>query len=161
MTTTTTGPGGRIRASFVCDSAGTTLIIRIRGEIDHHTAADIRKGVDALLYEKRPARLLLDLSAVSFMDSSGLGLIMGRLALLRELGGALTVWDPSPETRRIITLAGLERLVRIEYPSGAPSAVGAGDKSVEAPPVPRRRSTRPRAPGRTNSRPSPRKEKEA
>ena len=105
------------RASFVHDSAGSLLTVRIRGEIDHHTAVGIRQGIDGLLYEQRPRKFLLDLSAVGFMDSSGLGLIMGRLALIRELGGEMVVWNPSPETRSIMSLAGMERLVRVEYPA--------------------------------------------
>ena len=113
----------RERAEFLCDTAGSILSIRIRGEIDHHTAASIRQGIDATLFEKRPAKLILDLSAVSFMDSSGLGLIMGRYSVMKELGGEMTVWNPSPETRAILTLAGMERLVKIAYPEGGePSA---------------------------------------
>ena len=113
----------RPRAEFLCDTAGSILSIRIRGEIDHHTAASIRQGIDATLFEKRPAKLILDLSAVSFMDSSGLGLIMGRYSVMKELGGEMTVWNPSPETRAILTLAGMERLVKIAYPEGGePSA---------------------------------------
>ncbi len=104
------------RAQFLCDTAGSILSIHIRGEIDHHTAAGIRQGIDATLFEKRPQKLILDLSAVSFMDSSGLGLIMGRYSVMKELGGEMTVWNPSRETRSILTLAGMERLVKIEYP---------------------------------------------
>ena len=111
--------GNTERASFVHDTAGNLLTVRIRGEIDHHTAAHIRQGIDGLLYERRPRKFILDLSAVGFMDSSGLGLMMGRLALIRELGGEMVVWNPSPETRSIMSLAGMERLVRVEYPAQA------------------------------------------
>ena len=115
----------RDRAEFLCDTAGSILSIRIRGEIDHHTAAAIRQGIDATLFEKRPKTLILDLSAVGFMDSSGLGLIMGRYSVMKELGGEMTVWNPSPETRAILTLAGMERLVKIAYPQGEePTADG-------------------------------------
>ena len=118
----------RERAEFLCDTAGSILSIHIRGEIDHHTAASIRQGIDATLFEKRPKALILDLSAVSFMDSSGLGLIMGRYSVMKELGGDMTVWNPSPETRAILTLAGMERLVKIRYPEGA--RPGAPDPSI-------------------------------
>ena len=127
----------RERAEFLCDTAGSILSVHVRGEIDHHTASSIRQGIDATLFEKRPAKLILDLSAVSFMDSSGLGLIMGRYSVMKELGGEMVVWNPSPETRAILMLAGMERLVRIEYPAGSeprePAAVGAA-------PAPRRRA---------------------
>lgn len=109
----------RERAQFLCDTAGSILSVRVRGEIDHHTAAGIRRGIDGVLFEKRPKKLILDLSAVSFMDSSGLGLIMGRYSVMKELGGEMTVWNPSKETRSILTLAGMERLVRIDYPPGS------------------------------------------
>ena len=115
----------RERAEFLCDTAGSILSVHVRGEIDHHSAASIRQGIDATLFEKRPSKLILDLSAVSFMDSSGLGLIMGRYSVMKELGGDMTVWNPSPETRAILTLAGMERLVRIEYPPGQAPADGA------------------------------------
>lgn len=114
----------RERADFVCDSVGSLLTVRIRGEIDHHTAAFIRQGVDALLYERKPKKLMLDLSAVTFMDSSGLGLIMGRYALVRELGGELVVWNPGRETCAVLQLAGMERMVKIEYPASANPAQG-------------------------------------
>ena len=118
---TDTAPRERARLQF--DTAGSILSVRVRGEIDHHTASDIRRGIDTVLFEKRPKKLLLDLSAVSFMDSSGLGLIMGRYSVMKELGGDMTVWNPSPETRAILTLAGMERLGKILYPEGGePSA---------------------------------------
>ena len=131
----------RERAEFLCDTAGSILSVHVRGEIDHHTAASIRQGIDATLFEKRPAKLILDLSAVSFMDSSGLGLIMGRYSVMKELGGEMTVWNPSPETRAILTLAGMERLVRIEYPAGSEPRASA---SVGTASVPRRSADMPR-----------------
>ncbi len=128
------------RAEFVCDTAGTTLIVYVRGEIDHHTAVAIRGGIDTLLYERRPARLMLDLSAVGFMDSSGLGLIMGRLAVMRELGGVLVVANPSREVWGILTLAGMERLVAVEFTEGhePPPSLGggAGTSRRQTSPVP-------------------------
>lgn len=124
--TNKTDPAGfeprRDRARILVDTAGSILSVRVRGEIDHHTASDIRRGIDTVLFEKRPKKLLLDLSAVSFMDSSGLGLIMGRYSVMKELEGEMVVWNPSPETRSIMTLAGMERMVRIEYPeAGGPA----------------------------------------
>ena len=131
------------RAGIVCDTAGGTLIVRVTGEVDHHTAAQIRAAVDRELFERRPKRLTLDLSHVSFMDSSGLGLIMGRLAVIRELGGEMTVCDPGPETRQILALAGMERLIRIEYTHGAPIDPGTGGRGQDKPRG--RRSCKPSA----------------
>lgn len=103
------------RAAFLCDTSGDTLIVYIRGEIDHHTAVGVRNGIDTVLFEKRPTRLILDLSGVGFMDSSGLGLIMGRLSVMRSLGGDILLREPGREIRAILSLAGMERLIPIEY----------------------------------------------
>ena len=101
------------RAEFTWKDTDGGLLVSVRGEIDHHTAAAIRTGMDALLFARRPARLVLDLSAVTFMDSSGLGLIMGRFALVRQYGGTLSVLDPSQAVMRMIRLAGMDRMVSI------------------------------------------------
>ncbi len=92
---------------------GDSMIVHVGGEIDHHSAVAVRTGIDAEITEKRPSRVMLELSAVDFMDSSGLGLIMGRFALIKQYGGTLAVLDPSPAVLRIIKLAGMERMVSI------------------------------------------------
>ncbi len=141
------------RARILCDTVGATLSVHVRGEIDHHTAGEIRRGIDGALFEKRPKKLILDLSAVSFMDSSGLGLIMGRYSVMKELEGEMVVWNPSPEIRAILTLAGMERMVRIDYPPGeGPAAVSAPVGRTAS----RRSQTKPASPGT-----SPRKRKRA
>ena len=105
------------KASFVWDIAGKSITVYVRGEIDHHTAVTVRNGIDAVLFEKRPNQLRLDLSGVGFMDSSGLGLIMGRLSVMKALGGKLLILNPGPEVGRILSLAGMERLVPIAFTS--------------------------------------------
>jgi len=123
------------RASFLWDTAGATVTVYIRGEIDHHTAVTVRNGIDAMLFENRPARMILDLSKVGFMDSSGLGLIMGRLSVMKSLGGTMTVRNPSRETEAISTLAGMERRIRIAYTEGVSSeAADALRKKAYEPP---------------------------
>ncbi len=93
---------------------GETLSITLEGEIDHHSAVATRGKIDQLLYMTRPRRLELDLSRIGFMDSSGLGLVMGRMALMRDLGGEMAIIDPSPAILRIFKLAGMDRLIQIE-----------------------------------------------
>lgn len=90
------------------------LTVKLIGEIDHHSAVQIRKDVDELIFEHHPKQTVLDLSGVSFMDSSGLGLIMGRYSLAKKLGGALLLRSPTAAVMRILTLAGMERIVKIE-----------------------------------------------
>ena len=97
---------------------GTILRAELFGEIDHHTAKHIREELDKQIYTLLPKEIVLSLSDVGFMDSSGLGLIMGRLSVIRELGGELVVQDPSEAISRIIALAGMERAIDIRYTGG-------------------------------------------
>ena len=90
------------------------LTAYVSGEIDHHSAVLVRSDIDEKILAERPKALLLELSSVDFMDSSGLGLIMGRYALIKQFGGSLTVLDPSPAVLKIMKLAGMERIVPIK-----------------------------------------------
>lgn len=95
------------------EERGDALIVHIGGEIDHHGAVGARTQIDEKILALRPPRVMLELSAVEFMDSSGLGLIMGRLALTKQYGGTLAVLDPSPAVVKIMRLAGMERMVSV------------------------------------------------
>lgn len=101
--------GGQV----VYEDKGSTLVIRVGGEIDHHSAVSVRTGLDERIASDRPQRVLLELSRVDFMDSSGLGLIMGRYALVTKYGGSFAVLDPSSAVLKIIRLAGMERMITI------------------------------------------------
>lgn len=102
------------KPGFDSEFDGITLKIKLRGEIDHHTAAVVRVNIDELIRSRIPRILSLDMSAVDFMDSSGLGLIMGRYSLMQSAGGEMYVLDPSPATEKIMNLAGMERMVKIK-----------------------------------------------
>ena len=93
---------------------GGKLTLKLCGEIDHHSALSLRQSADDLLYRYRPITLVLDLSEIEFMDSSGLGFIMGRYALQKKLGGNIIMKDPNIRISKIIALAGLERIIKIE-----------------------------------------------
>ena len=93
---------------------GEELTVLINGEIDHYSAVWIRADIDAKIAEARPHVTSLVLSKIDFMDSSGIGLIMGRYARMQRIGGALKIINPSERVERICRLAGLERIVSIE-----------------------------------------------
>lgn len=91
------------------------ICVAVTGDIDHHRAAELRVYLDALICEDKPRCMYLDLSSIEFMDSSGLGLIMGRYTLLGRLGGRLIIEHPSPAAKRMITLAAMERFINVVY----------------------------------------------
>lgn len=92
------------------------LVAALRGELDHHGAAAVRALIDAEICRLSPAKTVIDLSALDFMDSSGLGLVMGRYALVQKRGGAFAVRDPNEGIMKIFRLSGLERMVKVEIP---------------------------------------------
>ena len=78
------------KPGFDSEFDGVTLKIKLRGEIDHHAAAVVRVNIDELIRSRTPKTLLLDMSAVDFMDSSGLALILGRVQLMEARCMCLT-----------------------------------------------------------------------
>lgn len=91
-----------------------TLNCRLCGEIDHHTTLPIRLDIDDRIENCRPKTVVLDFSDVTFMDSSGIGLVMGRYKLLNEFGGELEVTGLSNNSYKVMRLAGLDRIANIK-----------------------------------------------
>ena len=109
----------RNRYRFEVRQRDRLLVVRLFGEIDHHSAVTLREELDELILRERPARLVLDLAEIDFMDSSGLGLLMGRYRLMREIGGVMAIAAPNPSVLRILRLSGMERFMEIgETPRG-------------------------------------------
>lgn len=96
------------------DTDGSTLTAHIQGEIDHHSAAKIRRMIDLEADKQHPSVLVLDFGEVTFMDSSGIGLVMGRYKLAKTYGGKVSVTNASAQIKKVMKLAGLERLASIE-----------------------------------------------
>ena len=97
---------------ILTDNAG-TLTAKITCDIDHHTAKPMRERIDRTVFERKPKRLVLDFSAVSFMDSSGIGLIIGRGELARTLGIDMCVIGLCPTLMKLVKLSGIEKLKHI------------------------------------------------
>ena len=91
-----------------------TLVAFLKGEIDHHTAAKIRSLLDIKIESIHPKLLVLDFTQITFMDSSGIGLVMGRYKLMKYFGGNLKIINPSPQIKKVMSLAGFDRLAVIE-----------------------------------------------
>ena len=89
---------------------GGNLTAALIGELDHHAAAELRQRIDTDVLSCRPRRLTINLERLTFMDSSGIGLIMGRYRLMVSLGGEVRLSGTSPRMERMIRLAGLDKL---------------------------------------------------
>ena len=99
---------------FEWDEKKKTAVFTVAGELDHYAARGIREEIDRLIGKYRPKTAVLDLHGVTFMDSAGIGLILGRYDRVTGYGGTLIVRDPTKEILKMLNLAGMERLIRIE-----------------------------------------------
>ena len=96
---------------------GKRITAALYGDIDHHAARSMRQELDEVIAHSRPELLILDLENVGFMDSSGIGLIMGRHTRMQAVGGMLVVREPNERIMKIFELAGLTRIVSVERES--------------------------------------------
>lgn len=83
------------------------------GEIDHHCAQSIRNEIDLAVESCRPENLILDFGEVTFMDSSGIGLVMGRYQVMKNIGGRVSLQNTPVHIRKVMRLAGLDRFATI------------------------------------------------
>ena len=88
-----------------------TLTVYLQGEIDHHTASAIRNKTDSQILRHSPEELILDFSGVSFMDSSGVGLVIGRYKLALSCNCRTVVTGLKERDKRILMLSGLQNKV--------------------------------------------------
>lgn len=96
---------------FEYEKAGNTLLVRFEGDLDHSAGIAVRARLDKLLADRQIRHLVLDLKGLKFMDSSGIGLIIGRYKLLAKRGGSVKVKNADKRVDRIFQMAGLYRLV--------------------------------------------------
>ncbi|MBP3704313.1 MAG: anti-sigma factor antagonist [Clostridia bacterium] len=84
------------------------------GELDHHTVGRLREEIDSTAMKVKPKLLRLDFSDVPFMDSSGIGLILGRVRVMAVWGGQVALIGLSPQLKRMAELSGVAALASFE-----------------------------------------------
>lgn len=90
-----------------------SVIVKVNTELDHHAAAEIRRAVDAKIKSSNAVNVIFDFSKVDFMDSSGIGVIMGRYKLTGILGGKVVIFGARKNVKRIIEMSGIDKLITI------------------------------------------------
>ena len=92
---------------------GRCRTLRLMGELDHAAAQTVMPGIEDAVEEYLPRRCVLDLTGVSFMDSSGIAVILKTDRLLRQTGGALALSGVPGQVRRVLDVAGLTKIVPV------------------------------------------------
>ncbi len=91
---------------------GQTMVIHLGEDLDHHNAVYIREMADGFLEKYPIERIIFDFSGVEFMDSSGIGVIMGRYKQMSYVGGTVYVYGIGKNVDRIFQMSGLYKLVK-------------------------------------------------
>ena len=94
------------------------LTLYFKGELDHHEAKDATERIERLIDEYLPRDCIMDMSGLTFMDSSGIAVIMRIYRRLNETGGRAWVENPARQPMRVLDASGIDRLVKISVQGG-------------------------------------------
>jgi len=104
------------------------LIVRIDGEIDHHNTDTIRAAVDKAFERTKARHIIFDMARVGFMDSSGIGMLIGRYRAAESMGGKVFAVGIQKPLRRLFDLAGLAKIIACFDTSESAMAAEGGNK---------------------------------
>ncbi|PLT28269.1 anti-sigma F factor antagonist [Peribacillus deserti] len=90
------------------------LCIRLSGELDHHSAEELKEKASAAIEKHGIQHIILNLEELSFMDSSGLGVVMGRYKQIKQKHGEMIVCAISPPVKRLFDMSGLFKIIKLE-----------------------------------------------
>ncbi|WP_409301494.1 anti-sigma F factor antagonist [Peribacillus sp. SCS-155] len=96
------------------EAKNSVLCIRLSGELDHHTAEELRKNATDAIEKYSIKHIILNLEELTFMDSSGIGVILGRYKQIKESQGEMVVCAISPSVKRLFEMSGLFKIIKIE-----------------------------------------------
>lgn len=88
------------------------LIVTVEGEIDHHTSVEIRERVDREYQRRRARNIIFDFTNIKFMDSSGIGVLMGRYRNVMILGGSIALYGAGDQVDRVLSISGIYKIMK-------------------------------------------------
>ena len=98
----------------IIQKRGERLIVHIPAEVDHCFADAVREEVDRILQTDDIKLLIFDFESTEFMDSSGIGLLMGRYKLMKALGGEVCISNAGERIQKILVLSGIHKIIPME-----------------------------------------------
>lgn len=99
---------------IICEYAEGTLYIRLAGELDHHTSEETMRQISLAVDRYLPRNCALDMTQLTFMDSSGIALVLRLKRRMQETGGEIVLIRPRLQPGRVLSASGVDRLVRIK-----------------------------------------------
>lgn len=92
---------------------GTTLVIRIMEDMDHHSAQYLRQKIDNEIIKATVKNIIFDFSKVNFMDSSGIGVVVGRYKNIQKLNGKAAIVNANPKIMQIFEMSGVLKIIPV------------------------------------------------
>ena len=99
--------------TFSLERSGANLILHISEELDHHTAGQLSRTIDVLIEKGNVKNIVFDFDGMTFMDSSGIGIIMGRYKTICLIGGEIWAVHANKRIQKILTLSGMTKIMQI------------------------------------------------
>ena len=91
----------------------TTMFVDLNGELDHHTSEEVRTKLTSVIAEHEIKNIIFNLKRLNFMDSSGIGIILGRYNQLKEVNGRIFVVGMNPLVSKVFKLSGLNKIIDV------------------------------------------------
>lgn len=95
------------------DKRDDKLIVYMMGELDHHSAEEVRNKIDDRLDREKVKKLVMDFSGVTFMDSSGIGVVIGRFKKLSIKKGTVCIAQVNNTVKRVFELSGMFKIIKL------------------------------------------------
>lgn len=89
------------------------LVVRLAGELDHHSVEEVRQEINNILDKGYIKHILFNLQELHFMDSAGLGMVLGRYKALSAMGGTLSICGAKPQVQKLFQLSGIDKIARM------------------------------------------------
>ena len=94
--------------------SGQVLTIRLKGELDHHSADESRVLIDEKINEGKFNKMVIDFKNLDFIDSSGIGFIIGRYKVIGKRNGVIEIINAGKKVRKILDMSGIGKIIEIK-----------------------------------------------
>lgn len=95
-----------------CKRNGSALLVQLTGELDHHSAREVKDQLENYLSDNGIKDMIFDFSQLRFMDSSGIGVLIGRYNTIKKRNGQVSVFNVNNQVDKLMTLSGLYRIIK-------------------------------------------------
>lgn len=102
----------RVNLEFV--ESGQAVTIKLKGDLDHHSADETRVLIDEKIKDEKYNKIVIDLKGLDFIDSSGIGFVIGRYKIIRKRNGVIEIVNASKKVRKILDMSGIGKIINIK-----------------------------------------------